>query len=42
MSGDDWMDCSTQVSTIKSVWVPAALSYHAMHLMPLPFVDPVQ
>jgi hypothetical protein len=34
------MDFSTQVPTVKSAWVHAALSYHARQLRSLPFVDP--
>jgi hypothetical protein len=33
MSGDDGTDSSTEVPTVRCAWVPAALSYHARHLM---------
>jgi hypothetical protein len=41
MSGSDGMDISTQVLVVRSVWVSAALSYHAKHSVPLPPVDPL-
>jgi hypothetical protein len=39
VSGGDGIDSSTQVPAISSMSVLVALSYHAMHLMPLPFMD---
>jgi hypothetical protein len=39
ISGDNKADSSTQVPIDKSAWVPVALSYHARHLLPLPFME---
>jgi hypothetical protein len=39
MLGSDGMDSSTQVPTVRSTWVPMALSYHARISMPLPSMD---
>jgi hypothetical protein len=40
VSGGDGMNSSTQVPAVRSVCVPATLSYHARHLMSLPCMDP--
>jgi hypothetical protein len=34
------MDFSTRVPVVKCVWVPATLSYHARHSIPLSPEDP--
>jgi hypothetical protein len=31
MSGGDGIDSSTQVSVIRCVWAPVAMSYHVRH-----------
>jgi hypothetical protein len=37
MSVGDGTDSSTRVPTARGAWVPAAVSFHARHSMPLPF-----
>jgi hypothetical protein len=38
VSVSDGMDCSTQVSPARSMWVHVVLSYHARDSMLLPFM----
>jgi hypothetical protein len=40
MSGCDVTNPSTQVSTVRSLWVPMTTSYRAMHLISLLPEDP--